>query len=530
MIQIQQVKLRLGHTEKELWNKAAKLLKISPAAITSLQIRKRSIDARKKPDIYYVYTVWVELDKDENKVLKRFAKDVNIMKAVTKSYILPKHGTERLRYRPVVIGMGPAGLFCALLLAREGYAPLVLERGLPVEERTCVVEKFWADGTLNPDCNVQFGEGGAGTFSDGKLNTMVKDSYGRGRWVLEMFVQAGAPEEILYSNKPHIGTDVLQRVVQNLRQEMIRLGAEVRFSSKVTDFEIVNGRLTAVEVNHSEWIQTQVAILALGHSARDTFALLKEKKVDMEKKSFAVGFRIEHPQSMIDKDQYGILDKNLLPAADYKVTAKSSNGRGVYSFCMCPGGSVVNSSSEMGMLAVNGMSSHARDGQNANSALIVTVTPNDYSGADVLAGVEFQRQIETKAYQAGSGRVPVQLYGDFRQGVSSSGPGEILPDHKGAYSWTDLQEILPKALNDSLKEGIAAFGEKIQGFDRYDAVLSGVESRTSSPIKIVRNEQMESSVAGLYPCGEGPGYAGGIMSAAMDGCKAAEKIVERYRE
>lgn len=519
--------MNIGHTKEELVEKAAKKLKISSKEIKKFEIKRSSIDARKKPELYLVYTVLVSL-KEEHKVLKR-VKDKNITIVTPKSYKLPKPGNEKLEKRPIVVGTGPAGLFCALILAREGYRPILLERGLAVDERVQEVETFWKTGKLNTQCNVQFGEGGAGTFSDGKLNTLVKDASGRNRKVLELFVEAGAPEDILYVNKPHIGTDVLRDVVKNIHREIEEAGGEFFFSSQVTNLEIEDGKLVAIEVNHEKKISTQVAVLAMGHSARDTFKMLHHCGISMEAKSFAVGFRIEHPQEMINKSQYGKEHVEGLMAADYKLTAKTSNGRGVYSFCMCPGGKVVNSSSEEGYLAVNGMSYRKRDGRNANSALIVTVTPEDYPDKGVLSGVAFQRNLEKAAFEAANGKIPVQLYRDFKANKKSSTLGKVIPDVKGEYELTSLNKILPEELNKSLIEGIESFGRKIHGFNREDALLLGVESRTSSPVKILRDEKFQSvSVEGLYPCGEGPGYAGGIMSAAMDGLRVAENIISQF--
>lgn len=533
MIQISQMKCRPGHNPEEPAKKALKLLKLPAASAGDIRIWKRSIDARKKPDIYYTYTMLVEtkLDAKKEEQLVKKLKNKNITLAHPVSYQFPQPGALLMKYRPVIVGMGPAGMFCALLLAQAGYRPLVLERGKAVEERIQEVEYFWKTGKLDEQCNVQFGEGGAGTFSDGKLNTLVKDTAGRSRKVLELFVEAGAPEDILYVNKPHIGTDVLQQVVVQIRQQIQEAGGEIRFQTCMTKLLQKEGRIVGVEVEHGgqkEQIPTEHVVLAIGHSARDTFAMLKEEQVAMEPKSFAVGLRIEHPQAMINTSQYGMPQSEVLPAADYKLTYRASNGRGVYSFCMCPGGQVVNSSSEAGRLVVNGMSYRARAGQNANSALIVTVTPDDYPGRDILSGVAFQRRIEEAAWKAGQGKIPSQLFGDFRAGRASKQWGEVQPDHKGETVLTNLRDILPEALNEALIEGIEAFEQKIQGYAREDAILSAVEARTSSPVRILRDEQMMSNLQGLYPCGEGPGYAGGIMSAAMDGCRAAERIVSLF--
>ena len=432
--------------------------------------------------------------------------------------------------------MGPAGLFCGLALARKGYRPILLERGEDVDTRTERVAKFWKTGELNPSSNVQFGEGGAGTFSDGKLNTLVKDTFGRNREVLRILTEFGADPSICYANKPHIGTDVLSHIVKSIRKEIESLGGQVRFLSQVTDFEITEGKLTAVTVNNTERIPVQAAVAAIGHSARDTFETLYGKQVSMEAKPFAVGFRIQHPQTMINESQYGMAECKELGPASYKLTAQTSYGRGVYSFCMCPGGYVVNASSEEKRLAVNGMSYHDRAGENANSALIVTVNPEDFSHdikgreeVHPLAGIHFQRELEEKAYEAGNGKIPVQLYGDFKDGKISEKFGKVHPAFCGEYQFADLRKILTNELSEAFIEGMESFRKKIKGFDRPDAILAGVESRTSSPVRIPRGETLESSVRGLYPCGEGAGYAGGITSAAMDGLKVAEELIRRYK-
>lgn len=529
MLRIQQLKLPCTHTEAELMEKIAKLLKIPKKEIKACTIVKKSIDARKEPVCFtYVLDVAVSGTAQEGKLLKKLG-PAKATLAEKKEYRFPKPGTKKLMHPPVIVGTGPAGLFCGLMLARHGYAPILLERGACAARRKELVDLFWNTGALSGQTNVQFGEGGAGTFSDGKLNTLVKDPSGRNGQVLRMFVEAGAAPEILYWNKPHIGTDVLIHVVEHMREEIRALGGQVLFESQMTDIRIENGQVTGVTVNGERQIETEQLVLAIGHSARDTFALLKKLQVPMEQKAFAVGVRIEHPQELINEAQYHGHMRAELPAASYKVTRKVQGGnRGVYSFCMCPGGYVVNASSEKGYLAVNGMSYHARDGKNANSAMIVTVRPEDFGSSQVLAGVEFQRRLEKAAFAAGAGKVPVQLLCDFAKGRASTSLGAIEPCIKGAYTLSNVREIFPENLAEALTEGILSCDQLIKGFGRADAVLSGVESRTSSPVRILRDEGLQSSILGLYPCGEGAGYAGGITSAAMDGIKAAEAIAKAY--
>lgn len=530
MIRISQIKVTLPHTQEELWKAAARTAKVSAEDIIEMKIIKKSLDARKKPSIMAVYTVDITLKSpNQEKNIIRHCKTNQITRIKEQPYEFPLGGPIPLSARPVIIGTGPAGLFCGLMLARAGYHPLLLERGQNVDDRTKAVEDFWKTGVLCNNSNVQFGEGGAGTFSDGKLNTLVKDVSGRNRKVLEEFVKAGANEEILYLNKPHIGTDELQKIVKNIRIEIAANGGEVCFESQVTDILIKNGMVTGVKVNDQKEINTQTIILAIGHSARDTFSMLKNIQVPMCAKPFAVGVRIEHPQKMINLSQYGTEQADYLPAADYKLTAKAASQRGIYSFCMCPGGYVVNASSEAGRLAVNGMSYSQRDGRNANSALIVTVDTKDFPSNDVLGGIEFQRLLEERAFLFGEGQVPVQLYEDFKNNQASKLFGEVEPAVKGDFRFGNVREIFPESISHALLEGIETFEYKIKGFARKDAVLSGVESRTSSPVRIMRNEQFESEIKGLYPCGEGAGYAGGITSAAMDGIKVAEAIAKKYR-
>lgn len=529
MLRIGQLKLNPGHDEKALREAVAKTLRISENDIRGMQIQKRSIDARKKPDIKYVYTVDVSV-VNESKVLKRY-KGNQVSAASKKEYTFPDTGTEKLKSRPIIIGSGPAGIFCAYMLAQNGYCPIVFERGASVEERKKDIEKFWETGILNTASNVQFGEGGAGTFSDGKLNTGVKDPLGRNRKVLEIFVENGAPEEILYLNKPHIGTDILIDVVRNMRNQIILWGGHVHFNSQFVDFEIDNNRIKSITIDNlgkQQKFETNVLVLAIGHSARDTFQMLYEKKIDMEPKAFAIGVRVEHPQEWINVSQYGEGYPEVLPASDYKVVTNLENGRGVYSFCMCPGGYVVNASSEEGMLAVNGMSYHARSGENANSAIIVTVSPEDYGAEHPLSGMHFQRELEKKAYVEGKGAVPVQRFEDYCLNKASTTLGNVMPQIKGAYRLANVRKIFPENIAKSIEEGIKSFDRQICRFSDKDVILSGVESRTSSPIRIRRNESLEIENTGIYPCGEGAGYAGGITSAAIDGIKIAEMIRKKF--
>ena len=527
MIRITQLKLPIEHKKQELYEKTAKLLRVAPSEIKQLKIVKQSVDARKKEQILFIYTVDVEVAK-EQQILKK-VKNNQVSQVKEVPYQFPSGGEEPLKHPPVIIGSGPAGLFCGLMLAQAGYHPILLERGQNVEQRQKDVEWFWNTGILNTRSNVQFGEGGAGTFSDGKLNTLVKDPLKRNQKVLEILVEHGADPEILYVNKPHIGTDVLSKVVKNIREHIIDLGGQVFFESQVTDMTIKGGRITALEINGDQpekrrVLEAEAVVLAVGHSARDTFAMLLKRGVPMEKKAFAVGLRIQHPQAMINQSQYGMAHSDILGPASYKVTHQTSLQRGVYSFCMCPGGYVVNASSEKERIAVNGMSYSGRNGDNANSAIIVTVTPEDF-GSNILDGMHFQRRLENLAWREGNGKIPVQLYGDFKNNRISTGFGAVTPSIKGAYTFGNLNRVLPEFLTAPLKEGITGFSTRIKGFDMEEAVLSGVESRTSSPVRILRGDSLQSvSLHGLYPCGEGAGYAGGITSAAVDGLKIAEQI------
>ena len=524
MLRVRQVKISLNASDSELKTKIAHKLKIKEDEIIKFEIKKKSLDARDKNAIHYVFEFDVKI-KNEDRVLKKNLKDV--FKAESEEYIFNITGTEKIQNRPVIVGSGPAGLFCGYMLAKYGYKPLIIERGEKVEDRIKTVQKFWETGILNTQSNVQFGEGGAGTFSDGKLNTLVKDKDFRSKKVLEIFVEAGAHEEILYDNKPHIGTDLLIDVVKNLRNKIIEMGGEFRFNSCLTNINIENEQIKTIEINNKEIINAEILVLAIGHSARDTFRMLNDKKIEMSAKPFAIGVRVQHKQEMINKSQYGenYLD---LPTASYKLTHRSSNGRGVYTFCMCPGGFVVNSSSEENRLAINGMSNFNREEENANSAVIVTITPEDF-GSNCLDGLKFQERLEEITYQKGNGKIPLQLFGDFKQNKISEGFNDVKPVIKGNYEFANLQEIFPEYITQALIEAINEFDKKIKGFAKEDTILAAIESRTSSPIKISRDDNGISNIKGIYPCGEGAGHAGGITSSAMDGLKIAECIAKKYK-
>lgn len=525
MIRITQLKMKLNHTEEELKNLIRKSLKTS--CDFTYKIVKQSIDAR-KDEVKYIYTVDVYIN-NEKQILRR-VNDKNIMLTKEGKYTFPVFGNTKMKYRPVVVGSGPAGLFCGYMLAISGYRPIVIERGEAVDDRIKTVDNFFKTGILNTESNVQFGEGGAGTFSDGKLNTLVKDKFHRNDYVLETFVKFGGDEKIKYVNKPHIGTDILSEIVKNIRNEAIKYGAEFMFNTKMTQCNIKENTVDSIDVINNGVIRNipcDNLVLAIGHSSRDTFEMLYKLKINMEPKAFAVGVRIEHPQDMISESQYGKY-KDKLEAAAYKLATKVESGRSVYTFCMCPGGYVVNSSSEEKHTAVNGMSYSKRDGKNANTAMIVNVTPEDFGSDSPLAGIEFQRKLEKAAYNCGEGKIPVQLFGDFRNNKQTKILGDVEPQMKGDYTFSNLREIFPEYISESLISGIDYFSTKIKNYNRDDAVLSGVESRTSSPLRIPRDEGFESSIKGIYPCGEGAGYAGGITSAAMDGIKVFEIIAKKY--
>lgn len=526
MIRIPEIKLSLDDDESRLIEEISRKLQIDKNSIRSYKIFKKSIDARKKNELHFVYTVDIEVN-NEDTLLKKYGK-----KGVTKSpnynYEFNKRAPEDFS-RPVIVGFGPAGLFAALVLSQMGFRPIVLERGKSVDERAQDIEGFWKKGRLNPESNVQFGEGGAGTFSDGKLTTLIKDP--RCRKVLEEFVLHGAPEEILYLNKPHIGTDILRDVVKNIRNTIISLGGEIRFNSKVTNLQITDGKVTGVEINNSEILNCNKVLLALGHSARDTFYMLHDKGLKITQKGFSIGVRIEHPQSLINQSQYGsFANHEKLGAADYKLSAHFDNGRSAYTFCMCPGGMVVAAASEEKVVVTNGMSYHARDKENANSALLVGVLPEDYGSEHPLAGVEFQRKWERMAFIAGGENynAPAQRVGDFLKDRPSVKVGDIKPSYSPGVEMTDLRLCLPDYVTDTLKLALKDFDKKIKGFASDDVLMTGVETRSSSPIRIVRDDSLQSNIRGIYPVGEGAGYAGGIISAAVDGIRVAEEVANSY--
>ena len=516
MIIINNIKLPLDADLNDVFSISSTKLKISKSDIISAELYRKSVDARDKRDVHFCVSIIAQV-KNEAQVLKRYK---NATPFTKKEYVWQKGESD---IRPVVIGFGPAGMFAALTLARAGLKPIVYERGADVDTRTADVEKFFAGGAFNPESNVQFGEGGAGTFSDGKLNSGIKDI--RCRTVLETFHEFGAQRDILIDAKPHIGTDVLKTVVKNIRKEIISLGGEVNFYSCLDGVYFEGNKLAEISVNGKK-MPCEYLCLCIGHSARDTFKMLYSSGLEMIRKPFAMGVRIEHLQSEINKALYGgFADHSALKAADYKMAVHLPNGRGVYTFCMCPGGEVINASSEQGGIAVNGMSNSRRDGANANSALLVGVNPEDLQGDDVFAGCELQREIEQKAYNIANGAVPITTIGEFIFDKKAE-IGAVKPTVKPIYAFADFSDIYPKFIVESLKDGIKEMDKKIRGFANPDAILTAPETRSSSPVRIVRNEAGESvSFGGIYPCGEGAGYAGGIMSAAVDGIKSAEQII-----
>jgi uncharacterized FAD-dependent dehydrogenase len=533
MLRLTEVKLPLAHADGEIRAAILKRLAITEDDLTGYLVFKRGVDARKPNAILFSYTLDIEL-RDEAAILERFRNNPHLRITPDTTYRYVAQAPQNLASRPVVVGMGPAGLFAALLLAQMGFRPLILERGKAVRERTKDTWGLWRQAVLDPESNVQFGEGGAGTFSDGKLYSQIKDPRHLGRKVLEEFVKAGAPEEILYVSHPHIGTFRLVGMVEQMRATIQSLGGEIRFESRVDDIETADGpdgarHVTGVVLASGEHIATQHLVLAVGHSARDTFEMLHRRGIYLEAKPFSIGLRIEHPQSLIDAARYGRNAGNpLLGAADYKLVHHASNGRSVYSFCMCPGGTVVAATSEPGRVVTNGMSQYSRNERNANSGIVVGITPEqDYPG-DVLAGVEFQRRWESRAFELGGGNycAPGQLVGDFLAGKASTKFGEVQPSYTPGVHLTDLSSALPDYAIAAIREALPAFAKQIKGFDLADAVLTGVETRTSSPIRIKRNKDDYQSIntRGLYPAGEGAGYAGGILSAAVDGIEVAEAV------
>ena len=540
MLRLTEIKLPLDHAEEELRSSILKRLQIGDGDLLRVEIFKRSYDARKKGNIVLVYVVDVEV-KNDRSLLKRFKKNPHISETPDMNYrsVIKNQngiGDNGVNDRPIVIGMGPCGIFAALLLAQMGLRPIVLERGKSVRDRSVDTFGFWVKGRLNPESNAQYGEGGAGTFSDGKLYSRVGDPQHYGRKVLTELVNAGASAEILYVNKPHIGTYRLVKIVQQMREEIVRLGGEVRFESRVVDIKIdrdslksglESGQMRGVHLENGEFLPSKHVVLAVGHSARDTFEMLFDRGVYVEAKPFSVGFRVEHPQALIDECRFGEqAGHELLGAADYKLVHHCANGRAVYSFCMCPGGKVVAAASEPGRLVTNGMSEYARNESNANSAIVVGITPEDYPG-NPLAGIALQRELEERAFELGGKdyKAPGQLIGDFLAGQASTELGSVTPSYTPGVRLCDLGTSLPDFAIEALKEAIPAFEKQIRGFAMNDAILTGVETRTSSPIRIKRNDSFQSlNTLGLFPAGEGAGYAGGILSAGIDGIRVAEAV------
>ena len=520
MLRVTNIKIHVSLNQDEYIKK--KLNTIFDQDIKEYKINKRSIDARHKPDVYYIYEIDINIENEDKYIDLGLAS-----KVLDEEYKIDLDNIKKPLKRPIIIGFGPAGLFCSYILAKAGLKPLIFERGKQIEERIKDVEEFWNNNNLNINSNIQFGEGGAGTFSDGKLNTMIKEKL-RQKFVFKTFVECGAPEEILYINKPHIGTDILRTVIKNMRNKILDLGGEIHYNSTLTNININinNNRVSSVIINDKEKYETDTLVLAIGHSARDTFKMLNEY-LTLTPKAFAVGIRVEHNQDLINKNQYGESYK-LLPPANYKLTYQTKDGRGVYSFCMCPGGFVVNSSSEENKICINGMSNHNRSEENANSAIVVTVSPSDY-GSNIFDGMKFQQELEEKAYIEGKGLIPISLYKDYKENTISTKYGSIKPIFKGSYNFGNINNIFPKYINDSLKEAIDYFNTKIKGFNDDDVIIAAVEARTSSPIRILRDDNLESNIKGIYPCGEGAGYAGGITSAAIDGIKVAERIYKKVQ-
>jgi uncharacterized FAD-dependent dehydrogenase len=531
MLRLTEIRLPVGHTSEELQLAILKRLQITAEALRGYTVARRGYDARKRNAIVFVYSLDVELAEEntEEALLQRFSGERDVKPTPDTNYKFVAHAPAHLQTRPVIIGTGPCGFMAGLLLAQMGFKPLILERGSEVRQRTKDTWALWREHKLNPESNVQFGEGGAGTFSDGKLHTQIKDPRHLGVKVLQEFVKAGAPEEILHLSKPHIGTFRLVSMVEKIRAEIVSLGGEFRFDTRVTDIDIDNGQVRGVGLANGEHIESDHIILAIGHSARDTFKMLHERGVYIEPKPFSIGFRIEHPQSLIDRCRYGQFAGHAdLGAADYKLVHHCKNGRSVYSFCMCPGGTVVAATSEEGCVVTNGMSQYSRAERNANSGLVVGITPEDFPGDDPLAGIELQRELESKAFVLGGSNydAPGQLVGDFLKGRPSTELGSVQPSYTPGVHLTDLSHALPDYAIAALREALPAFERQIKGYAMNDALLTGVETRTSSPVRIKRHREDYQSIntVGLYPAGEGAGYAGGILSAAIDGIEVAEAV------
>lgn len=526
MIRVNEIKMPLEHSFDDIKKAAARELKINKDNIKNITIAKKSIDSRRKSEVKFIFSVDVETDCNEDNIIKRTSNKVS--KSEKYEYIIPPV-LRNSKFRPVVVGFGPAGMFCALILAKAGLKPLVIERGCDVDKRTKDVQQFWASRKLNESSNVQFGEGGAGTFSDGKLTTGIKNP--RCREVFTQFTKHGAPEEILYSAKPHIGTDKLPNVVKNIRKTIIELGGDVVFESKLTNIIVANGVVHGISYEHNGHIndiETDSVVLAIGHSARDTIKMLYSKGVQMIQKPFSIGARIEHPREMIDKAQYGnFAGHPALGAADYKLACHPPHGRGAYTFCMCPGGTVVAATSEDGGIVVNGMSEYARNAENSNSALLVGVDPENFPTDHVLSGFDLQKSIEQKAFKLGGNdfTAPAQLVGDFLNNTPSKKLGVVNPSYPLGVTPTDIRNVLPKKVTDTMASAITEMDKKLRGFAFHDAVLTAPETRSSSPVRIIRDDFFQCNFGGIYPCGEGAGFAGGIVSAAVDGIRCAEAVL-----
>ncbi|MCL2051712.1 MAG: FAD-dependent oxidoreductase [Lachnospiraceae bacterium] len=543
MIRINQLRVLIKNDKTEnpaekLKAKIKRLLNLKPGASFTYQIIRRSVDARKKPQLFYSYTVDIKPDFGANEKQSKAELEHNLIKKLKvkaisvneeAKYSFP-YRAGKTKSRPVIIGAGPAGLFCGYMLALSGFCPIILERGEAVRERTETINRFFNEGILNPESNVLFGEGGAGTFSDGKLSTQVKDPRGIKKAVLSILKKAGAPAEILYEQKPHLGTDVLRNIIKDIRKQIILNGGEVRFGQKVTGFSRHGNKITGVIINENEELKADYVILAIGHSARDTFHALYQNGVKMEAKPFSVGLRVEHPQVLINKIQHGVNYHKVLGAADYKLASKTA-----YSFCMCPGGFIVNASTEKGFLSINGMSYSDRAGESANSAIVMAVNPHKLGLNHPLSGIEYQRKLEEKAYQIGNGKIPVSYLGDFKKAVLGTedlavSTDKNIPSTKGDFCFAPVHEILDDEMNKAFLDAMNEFGQKIPGFDDDMTLVAGIESRTSSPVRIPRDEFFRANYDGLYPCGEGAGYAGGIISATMDGVLVAEAVAKAVEQ